>query len=597
MAFRNSLLAVVFLTMSSCSAWAAEQGHSLDFVYVSPNTGHAAGGHYGLKLGNYLYHYQFFANGEFLLVRESWPKFTLIYAELSNRPIHIAAVPVAPETFDRVAQQFAQTLIRQNLDLQQREELAAARQFIENLKRGQENFALPGAGMLSMSVPSSANGLANSLQQRLISDLGDGILNKAIENIDERIARHEHQPLTAQWSLELQNLLQKRSALVAIDLQFGLNPKAVVAPLPGESPLGEETLAALGRYRQTVYHSIVRLISSDRAGDGAALLLQLARYQVLTLSLEEEKLHSLDPFPDDALRITLSKQILGSNALHNLYRAQSLDQQNLLGQLQTTPHPELVMNRMEEVRGRMSELDKVFDGAKQIRYERGKMVPEMAGMIMYRPQRMLPAKALDQAEKNISSELERVERRILASHNYNLLNRNCVTEMNLQLNSAFGSRKEGELQLGGWISPGEQFSFSPFMFHRLVAKKYSVDDRQEIPSRRLRQLEEQQLDSLVDWLRESNAVTSSLYSRRERDTAFLMFTDSNWALRPLFGLINAGYGAVYTLTGVATLPFDKGERLEQGALGVFYSLPELVYINIRKGTYLAPDYSFLEESP
>ena len=595
MAFPKYISALFLSLFFSCSALAVEQDLTLDFVYVSPNTGHAAGGHYGLKLGGFLYHYQFFANGEFLLVRDSWQKFTLIYAELSNRPIHIAEVPVDTNTFEKVEHQLAQTLVRQKLDHQQRHDLIRAQRLLDSLKSDNSRIVIPAVGFFAVDNSVGADRLSTSLRQKVAADIGGGAFAEKISRIEQRIALHETKPVTAQWSLELQNMLQKKVALEVIDSGRSLSESAVIAPLPDELPLNEDVLAALKKYRQTVYQSLLRLIVSDRAGDGSALLLQLARYHVLSLSLEEGRLYSLDPFPEDALTITLSEQIVESDALQNLYRAQLLDRRNLIEQMVTGQHHELVINRLEEVRGRMAELDKVFQGADQIRYDRGKMVPEKSGAVHYDFQ--FSEDTLEEAITDISYELKQANQEILTNYSYNLLGRNCVTEMNHQLNASFSSREEGESQLGGWISPGEQFSFSPFMFHSLVKKNYNLHAKEEIPSRRLRQLEDQQLDSLIAWLRESNAMTSTLYTRRDRDTAFLMFTDNNWALRPVFGLVNAGYGALYTLVGVLTLPFDKGERLEQGAQGVFYSFPELVFVNIRKGTYLAPDYSFLEESP
>lgn len=576
---------------------AAEQETSFDFTYVSPNTGHAAGGHYGLKLGEYIYHYQFFANGEFLLVRDNWQKFILIYAELSNRSIHVAKVPVNETSFEKVEQQLAQTLIGQNLDLQQRKRLSATQHLLEHLKSGGEQLSVPAVGLFACRGEAVVGGELSLLKQAIVADLGEGILSRELRKIQEKINLHEREPITARWGEELQNMLQKRAALESIASSLAVDENAVIPPLPKELPFGEETRIALQRYQMAIYQTILRLVTSSRPGDGAALLLQLARYQVLTVSLKRGRVHTLDPFPADVQTITLSEQILGSDALQNLYRVQLLDQQNLLEQLVTSNHPELVMNRLEEVRGRMSELVKVFQGERQIRYSREKMVPEISGMVNYRPQAEYSPEDLERAERSISHKLELTNRLIAASYRYNLLSRNCVTEMNRQVNETFSSRHESEQQLGGWISPGEQFSFSPFMFHTLVANNYHLKAKEEIPSRRLKLLEGQQIDSLLAWLRESNAMTSTVYDRRQRDTAFLMFTDSNWALRPLFGLINACYGTLYALTGVATLPFDKGERIEQGALGIFYSLPELFYLNIRKGTYLAPDYSFLEESP
>lgn len=250
---------------------------------------------------------------------------------------------------------------------------------------------------------------------------------------------------------------------------------------------------ALKRQRQELYQSLLRLIASPRAGDGAALLLQLARYQVLTLSLEKGGLYSLDPFPAKALLIELCEQIRHSDALQNLYRAQLLDLRNLLEQMKTTGHPELVMNRIEEVRGRMLELEKVLRGAKQIRYDRGKMVPEAAGMVEYAPE--ISPDGLRQAAGSIALELEQANRQILADYSYNLFSRNCVTEMNRRVDSSFSSRRECEL--GGWILPGEQFSFSPFMFHSLIRQNYDLAAEKQIRSRRLRQIEQQPPESLV----------------------------------------------------------------------------------------------------
>jgi hypothetical protein len=39
------------------------------------------------------------------------------------------------------------------------------------------------------------------------------------------------------------------------------------------------------------------------------------------------------------------------------------------------------------------------------------------------------------------------------------------------------------------------------------------------------------------------------------------------------------------VVGVFSLPVDSGERLHQSLRGMFYSLPELMFGNIRKGTY------------
>jgi hypothetical protein len=39
------------------------------------------------------------------------------------------------------------------------------------------------------------------------------------------------------------------------------------------------------------------------------------------------------------------------------------------------------------------------------------------------------------------------------------------------------------------------------------------------------------------------------------------------------------------VAGVAALPFDRGAILWSGLKGIVFSLPELVFINIRKGSF------------
>jgi len=69
------------------------------------------------------------------------------------------------------------------------------------------------------------------------------------------------------------------------------------------------------------------------------------------------------------------------------------------------------------------------------------------------------------------------------------------------------------------------------------------------------------------------------------DDGFLFFSDGRVWLRPLQGAANLGYGLLQGALGVLTLPVDRGERLGDGVRGALYSLPELVFVSIRKGHF------------
>jgi hypothetical protein len=61
------------------------------------------------------------------------------------------------------------------------------------------------------------------------------------------------------------------------------------------------------------------------------------------------------------------------------------------------------------------------------------------------------------------------------------------------------------------------------------------------------------------------------------------------------GPANLGYGVVRGLGGLFAAPFDGGRELRAGWSGAFFSLPELLFCNVRKGTFrdVEPD----EEHP
>jgi hypothetical protein len=86
-------------------------------------------------------------------------------------------------------------------------------------------------------------------------------------------------------------------------------------------------------------------------------------------------------------------------------------------------------------------------------------------------------------------------------------------------------------------------------------------------------------------VRESNTLTSTLYRRNRVDSALLFFTDDTVATRPLLGAVNVVAGLWVSAAGV-TMLVDGGELLRAGLRGVLFSLPELAFFNIRKGSLI-----------
>ena len=80
-----------------------------------------------------------------------------------------------------------------------------------------------------------------------------------------------------------------------------------------------------------------------------------------------------------------------------------------------------------------------------------------------------------------------------------------------------------------------------------------------------------------------------LFRVQPRDSIFLFFTDDAVLPRPLFGAVNLVTGLAASAAGLAMLPVDGGEMLWAGLRGALFSLPELIFRNIRKGTFDPPD--------
>ena len=203
------------------------------------------------------------------------------------------------------------------------------------------------------------------------------------------------------------------------------------------------------------------------------------------------------------------------------------------------------------------------------------------------------------AERKYSEELVRL-------YAYNLVRRNCVTELFTLVNRALGRHalagvatsnsagsdpdqaavKESNERLGGFITPWRGLNFIPFIAAYEVEARYRVVSHNERLSYRRQRLEEmKKLESrLMVFLRESNTVTSTIHRFTPGDSIFLFFTDDTFVTRPLFGAFNLLAGAGQALFGCAALPFQGSSQLVSGVRGVIFSLPELIFINIRKGS-------------
>jgi hypothetical protein len=173
---------------------------------------------------------------------------------------------------------------------------------------------------------------------------------------------------------------------------------------------------------------------------------------------------------------------------------------------------------------------------------------------------------------------ESLRHRLGEVYRYDVISRNCVTEI-------FRTIETAGLRLGAGDTPAAGLGFVPFVSATAVNERFPVQARSTRPSYRaywLARLRETQ-GRLSTAVRESNTLTATLRHPDDRDDVFLFYTDDATALRPLYGAINLGVGAGASLVGLVTLPFDRGRRLTTAVRSMVFSVPELAFVNFRKG--------------
>lgn len=166
-----------------------------------------------------------------------------------------------------------------------------------------------------------------------------------------------------------------------------------------------------------------------------------------------------------------------------------------------------------------------------------------------------------------------------------------MSELFATIDATFGIAGSRE-RLGGHVTSDSALGWIPAVSFEQVLAAYDVAGEGVVSSyRRAFVAERAERDhSAFAELREASTLTSSIYRGSDRDSRFLFFTDGALLPRPLFGAFNVVAGLGETTLGILEAPFDRGRTLWSGVKGVVFSLPELAFVNLRKGTFeVAPD--------
>ncbi len=578
----HNLVLVVFLLClfwpEDCRAEAASP--TLDFIHVDANIGEAAGGHSAIRLGDLVFHYQFFSENRFFLVRDSWYHFKKVYTDFRNRSLHVASLPVSSQTFTLLKNHFTELLLTQQRHCTREEQLRQQLALVRQLQNRAGRIWLPCVGLFDSS--SSGNATMLGLGRQLEQALGRGALARMLlENRNQVVALlNSSERGTPAWGASLHKafLLQEFVRLVLRGAT--LAPEAVIT-LPDFPVLSSEERLLLTCYQSKLAASVIRLAGARRPGQEKALVVQAARYMVISTSLVTGKLVTLNPFSASVVKLTVPEERdyepLRALCANNVRRARN--------EFFTSDHQDISWARLETAAGRYY-ATLVAPRTGELPALSGFILPSRKGQVSIA---WLPENSFDLSGKRVdlASSLYQLNKKIAALYRYDLVEKNCATELLHAINTAFTDPATGRESLGGWLQTESAGVFIPAWLHRQVRSVFPVEKDIYLPSYRLRALARQYTgkNDLLVWLRESNVLSATLYRPQLEDSAFLFFTDDQILPRPVLGAANLVWGGLYTALGIVLSPFDRGEQFVQGIRGMFYSVPELFFGNIRKGTY------------
>jgi hypothetical protein len=578
---------------------------AFEYLYIDANEDGASGGHTAIRFGDQTYHFTYQEPGVLSLQRLDSEHFVHRYATLENRSIEVQRVAVPGGTYELLREAFNQRFLEERKEYDLLAALRADRALVEEAGGGTITLSMRAAGYFASDAPgparqASPNAALARLRRRAEQRYGPDFLRREAKALEEDIARLDLAEIAGMAQLtatdgaegppEIAYGIERRLADRATRLR-ALSVLSRAAELRSDATLrldrqaskpslARDEVVALEDFARTLEEDLVELLSSQRPDAGHALLVGMARLSALDRSLREQRFVVLDAYPADAVSIGPDeiaarggdlKEILGRTQVE-LERARALFRR-------TSSPRESDYALLEEAVNRVHEIERAITAGRAIRVVAMRLVPARSAQTAM-PVLMAGDPARLQAlATQLRAEEESASNRLQAKHRYDLVRRNCVTEIFAEMESVLGDR----------VPSGQALSFIPFASARAVERAYPVEARSVIPShRRARMKEMAESESpLLVAMRESNVLTSTVYRHNENDSLFLFFTDGAIAPRPLLGAVNLAVGLGATALGIPLIVADRGETLWRGLRGALWSLPEVLFINVRKGTFFS----------
>ncbi len=584
-----------------------------DVLYIKANVGESAGGHSAVRFADDVYHFQNDAAGLLHLRRTPDRHFRWIYAVLQNRTIHVARVEVSSAAYDQLRAAFNRRFLLHDAHTRilhaHTRDRALLDALIDTAHTNRVPFPLRGAGLFA-ETPSAAEAqlpLALApLRARVSARYGPTFVQKRIATLrsrlrlleptaalrQPRVAKDIHPAPDLRFSERYEALGQQILALDILQRPRPLAAGVLLDPGKGANAVPDTALSPalreqLQRFAERTEERLVALAGSDGPNWGFALLLGMARLEAIRSAQAAGRLIMLDGFPDDARAIERAAVVRRQRYLREL--ADEADAGFVRARtrlLDADPVTEREFVRFEAATNRRVELWRGTHRGHPVRMAADPLLPAKRASVPVLPTLARTGVELRRDLESAQTARDSYTRALRDAFGYHLLEANCATEIFALIESTL-DRPEAPHPLGGHIEPTSGLHFIPALAHQAVLATWHVTAVGEIPSYRRTRVDTMYEDEsrAAVYLRESNRLTSTVYRANDTDAFFLFFTDDDVPLRPLYGLANVAAGTGQALWGALRAPFDRGATLRAGLSGIAFSLPELLWINLRKGTF------------
>ncbi len=595
------------------------QERVFEYLYIDANEDRSSGGHTAVRIDNDVFHF-LFKNDYLTMARATWAEFQLSYRGYQNRSIYSTRLEISDATHDLLRASFLQRFLAQSRQLkilQDTRHDVALLQAIE--QAAPSKMELPGLGFFAAPTRGVTNGRYREIQEAIATAHGKDHLQNLRRELQHQLSSMPVEALAASrrdftkatlpgahypFNQRYADLVAGMRAIDVIAAGAALSEKSLALSLAADSqaPLSTDQRRALQSAGAGLRQRLVALSASPRPDWGVAFLLGLARLEAIRLSLESDRWVFIDALADDASIVEVGDRMrrfiprLRSDAEALWAEARS-------SWMQQDGWHEGRYAAMEIAHANWLELSRIESGGAQWRIHATRYVPRGLGPPGQLPK---PDRIAEDAPLLLATmQQSQQEAAALASEQmgYKLLTRNCVSELFTTIDLALARsliargepvnretlQQETRRRLGYMFTPNP----IPYVSSDQVRDHWRVAEARELLSlRRLYARSAYEADSeLATLLRESNTLTSSVYQRNDKDSFFIFFTDGNAMLRPPLGLVNLTAALGASLVGAVQFPFDGGKALKSGLRGALFSLPELGFQNIRKGssTWLAPE--------